>query len=142
MNYNINLANESTRLDQIVTLLLELDKIHHDKMPSRFPLYSSEKRLDDLRCILNKGSIFYVEDLGKIIAFASVIKKGESLVIEHLYVQKEHRYHGIATSLVNFIFEQFPDDDIFVSVYAFNQDAIKFYEKFFSLSSLIFKKNR
>ena len=80
------------------------------------------------------------EQNAQIIGFASVIAKGEDLVIEHLFVQPEFRLRKVATQLIEGIHTEFPNKEIFASVYAFNSAAIKFYEKLFKLSSLVFRR--
>ncbi|MCC5833089.1 MAG: GNAT family N-acetyltransferase [Chlamydiales bacterium] len=137
----IKIAKQSidVDLDQLAAMLCKLDKIHHKAAPERFPIFNLEKRKNDLKNIIAHGSIFYAEKELQIIAFASVISKGDKLVIEHLYVEPAFRLKKIATKIVDKILAEFPNKEIFASVYAFNSEAIKFYEKTFSLSSLIFK---
>lgn len=130
---------EDVDIDRLTLMLLDLDKIHHSAAPSRFPLFVFEKRKQDLEKIFEHGHIFYAEGDSQIMGFASVIHKNEKLWIEYLYVQPECRLKKVGAQITKKIFESFPDKEIFASVYAFNDDAIKFYKKMFVLSSLIFK---
>lgn len=132
---------DDINLDQVVLLLSKLDRIHHESAPERFPLFPLDQRKQDLISLFKKGCIFYVEDEVQVIAFASVINKGESLLIEHLFVEPEFRLQKIATKLIEAILSKFPNKEIFASAYAFNTDAIQFYQKLFKLSSLVFKKD-
>ncbi len=127
-------------IDRLVLLLCNLDKIHHEAAPERFPLHSLEQRKEDIQKIFGHGCVFYAEYGSQIIGFASVLEKGDALVIEHLFVKPEFRLNKVATKLVESIFAKFPAKEIFTSVYAFNSEAIKFYEKLFKLSSLVFKR--
>lgn len=140
----IHLAQEPSDvdIDRVAFLLIELDKIHHQSAPERFPSYSLEKRKEDIRKILEQGYLFYAVCHSQIIGFASVLKRKEALMIEHLYIQPEFRHKKIATKVVESIFEKFPNQEIFASVYAFNSEAIKFYGNLFELSSLVFKRKK
>lgn len=138
----IKIANEcnDVDIDRLVPLLCNLDKIHHEAAPDRFPLHSFDQRKNDLKKFFDHGCIFYAEDDSQIIGFASVLKKGDALVIEHLFVKPEFRLNKVATNLVESIFAKFPRNEIFASVYAFNSEAVQFYEKLFKLSSLVFRR--
>jgi len=138
----IKFAQEPLNIDRLATLLIELDEIHHKAAPERFPLYSLEKRKEDIQKIYEHGYLFYAEYNSQIIGFASAIKRKDALMIEHLYIQPGFRRKHLATKLVEKIFEKFPDKEIFASVYAFNSDAAKFYGKKFELSSLVFRKSK
>ena len=138
----IHIANKCDHVDinQLAHLLCDLDKIHHEVAPDRFPLYSLDQRKEYLQTIFDRGCIFYAEQNSQMIGFASVLKKGDALIIEHLFVKPEFRLNHIGKELVESIFSKFPTIEIFASVYAFNYGAIHFYEKFFNLSSLIFRR--
>ncbi len=140
----LHLAQGSVNLniDRLAFLLTELDKIHNEAESEKFPLFSLEKRKKDILKILEDGYLFYAEFQSQIIGFASILKRKESLLIEHLYVQTEFRHKKIGTKMVEDIFKHFPDKEIFASVYAFNSEAIKFYDSLFKLSSLVFKKGK
>ncbi|MBS0622705.1 MAG: GNAT family N-acetyltransferase [Verrucomicrobia bacterium] len=121
---------------------MELDQIHHQASPERFPLHSLERRKADIVKLFAQDHLFYAEDRSQIIGFASVVKRKDALVIEHLYVEPEFRHQKVATKIVEKIFEKIPDKEIFASVYAFNSPAIKFYDQLFELSSLVFKRSK
>ena len=141
-NLTIHLAQDSSSfdVDRLVFLLMELDKVHNQASPEKFPLFAMEKRREDILKILDQGYLFYAKIHNQIVAFASVLKKKDALIIEYLFVLPEYRHKKIGTKLVKNIFAKFPNQEIFVSVYAFNEEAIKFYEPLFALSSLVFKK--
>ena len=140
-NLDINRAQQSD-VGRLALLLLELDKIHNESAPERFPLHSLETRKEDLKKILDCGYIFYAQNGSEVVAFASLLNKENALVLEHLFVKPEYRLQSIATTLIKNIFEEFSDREIFTTAYAFNSQAIKFYSNFFELSSLVFKKNQ
>lgn len=127
-------------LEQIARLLLELDEFHHEASPSQFPIQPYEKRVEDLKSILKNGHVFFAMLNHEIIAFASVAKKSRHLFIEHFFVKPEFRHKKVGSELIDRIFEKFPSQDIYTSVYPFNKGAISFYEKKLRLSSLIFKR--
>ncbi|PJD96485.1 MAG: hypothetical protein CK425_05805 [Parachlamydia sp.] len=116
--------------------------MHHQSAPERFPLYSLEKRKEDILKILEQGYLFYAKFHSQIVGFASVLRKKESFMIEHLYILPEHRHKKIATKIVESIFKKFLNQEIFASVYAFNSEAIEFYKALFELSSLVFKRKK
>jgi ribosomal protein S18 acetylase RimI-like enzyme len=143
-NLTIHLAQNLEDIDvcHLAVLLTELDQIHHQAVPERFPLFSVKKRKEDILKMQDQGFLFYAESHSQIIGFASVLKCKDALMIEHLYVQPKARHKKIGTKIVERIFEKFPQQEIFASVYAFNSDAIKFYQSIFELSSLVFKRKK
>lgn len=138
----IRIADESLDINHVAEMLVELDKIHHDAAPDRFPLLPIAKRKNDIIEIIKTGYIFFAEKNSQIVGFASVIKKGDSLLIEHLFVEPKFRHQNIATKIVMKIFDSFPEKEIFTTAFAFNKDAINFYKSFFELSSMVFRKPR
>lgn len=138
----IKVANQSVNLEHLALLLVELDKIHHNASPKQFPLFSLERRKADIQRIFDQGYIFYAENNSQILGFASILIKENSLVIEHLYVKPEFRHNKIGTEIIENIFSAFPDKEIFTTAYAFNTQAINFYDNFFELSSLVFKRRK
>lgn len=138
----IRIADKSLDVNHIAKMLVELDKIHHDAAPDRFPLLSITKRKNDIIELVKTGYIFLAEKNSQIVGFASVIKKGDSLLIEHLFVEPKFRHQNIATQIVEKIFDSFPDKEIFTTAFAFNKEAIEFYKCFFELSSVVFRKPR
>jgi GNAT superfamily N-acetyltransferase len=139
----IKLLQEPTHnIEQLARLLMELDKIHHEFAPERFPLFFLEQRMEQILLLFRDGFLFYAEHGSETIGFASVLKRKEALIIEHLYVRPEFRQQKIGTRLVQFIFDYFPEREIFASAYAFNGDAIQFYAKLFEPSSLVFKRRK
>ncbi len=141
-NVKIHLARNLKDIDvnHLALLLTELDQIHHRAIPERFPLFSLKRRKEDILKIIDQGYFFYAVINSEIIGFASVFKRKDALIIEHLYVQPDARHKKIGTKIIESIFEKFPQQEIFASVYAFNSEAIKFYQSVFELSSLVFKR--
>ena len=124
---------------ELVSMLLALDQLHHSTAPNRFPMFSFEKRKQDIEKLIEQGSIFYAEQDTQILGFASVVQKNEKYWIEWLYVAPEFRLKKVATKLCQHIFAHYLEKEVFVSVQAFNHEATKFYQKLFILSSLTFK---
>jgi len=101
----VEIANEAVDLIALAELLQELDKIHNKQDPSRFPIFSLEKRQRDIEKLLKDGYIFLEKEGEDIIAFACVVKKGEkTLLIEHLFVKPEFQLRGIASRMLEHIF--------------------------------------
>lgn len=144
IGFSVHFAQNIRDVDvsRLAFLLTELDQMHHQAVPERFPLFSFEKRKEDILKMLDQGHLFYAVINSQIIGFASVSKRKDALMIEHLYVQPDARHKKIGTKIVQCIFEKFPKQEIFVSVYAFNSNAIKFYQSIFELSSVVFKKKQ
>ena len=63
----------------------------------------------DIQQIVTQGYVFYVEIGSQIVGFASVLKKENALVIEHLYVKPEFRLKRVGAELIEHIFQSFPE---------------------------------
>ncbi len=127
-------------LERLAFLLCELDSLHHQADPTRFQAYSINQRKTELLNLIREGHVYCAKQDSQIIAFASVIPKEGYVLIEHLFVDPLFRRKKVATLLIDRICKDFMNKELRVSVYAFNTEAIAFYERAFALSSLIFKK--
>lgn len=127
-------------LERLSFLLRELDVLHHQVNHVRFNIRSRNQCKIELVKILENGCIYCAKTRSEIVGFASVIQKEDYLLIEHLFVEKKFRRKKIASLLVKSVCEHNLGKEIRVSVYAFNREAISFYENFFVLSSLIYRK--
>lgn len=127
-------------VSQVAQMLCSLDKMHHEHDPSRFPLFSFEQRKKDVLDIAGAGYLFYAQFNENFVGFATVSKKAHSLMIDHLYVESAFRHKHVGTKLVTCIFDTFQGQDIFTSVYAFNAEALNFYQTLFEMSSVVFKR--
>lgn len=133
-----------TDIDGINKLLYEVHKVHSDKRPDLFKVGSKKYTNEELAKIIvddNRPIFVYVDNddiLGY--AFCVFIKNNSNsltdiltLYIDDLCVDENARGKKVGTSLYNYVL-QFAKDagcyNVTLNVWACNNSALKFYEKF------------
>ena len=131
----IKLANEQD-LDEIEPMLERLDAFHIEHLPDRFkPRFAADRVAFLKKIMAADGAVLFIKD----VAFVTVEQLGhERFRIEHLFVEKSFRRKGLGLKLVREVERRFKGE-IFVSVHAFNSDAIAFYDRIFSRSTIVFR---
>lgn len=143
MNIKIRYAIYEDYLE-ILKLLEELHKIHFEARPdvykSGYDLLSEEEYTSELnnnsikRIVIVKSNEIIAYLLARIIAVeeSSVTRASKYIYIDEAYVSCNYRRNGIGKMLFNKIMEIANDEEcksIQLNVWAFNNDAISFYEK-------------
>ncbi len=140
-SYEIKIADSETDKNILAALIMELDLIHHNAAPERFPLFSLEQRKHFISQTIDNGYVFYIQNDSEIIGLATVVKKTENrFLIEQIFLKKIFRSQGLGKKLIKKIFCYLQKGEVFASVYSFNTEAINFYSNLFELSSIVFRK--
>lgn len=116
--------------------LIELDKEANKEISWWSPLNKKE-----FQKFLKNNGLYVAEIDKKIISYQSVKKEKEILILEDVYVKKEHRKKGIAKKLIEKVISDFKKYKIKQIKFNCPERLRGFYEKLgFKVTSLVMKK--
>ena len=111
--------------------LAELNKglIEDERHPNPMDVAQLTKRMKEW---LTGGYICYlVKENSRIIAYCLFRDEGPYYYMRQLYVRKAYRRKGIATRLLDWLYENaWTDKKVRLDVFAHNEDAVAFYKEY------------
>ncbi len=114
-----------------VKRLAELNRclIEDEQHPNSMNIAELTERMNEW---LATDSICYtVKEKGHIIAYCLYRDDGEHYYMRQLYVDRAHRRKGIATQLLDWLYENvWTDKKVRLDVLAHNEDAVAFYKRY------------
>lgn len=129
--------------ERVKNLVKQVHNIHVEKRPDMYT-NAEPMPLDYFNQIIsadNDKMMYVYEENDKIIGLAElsikesnpipIIKHRKTLIIEDIVVDSEYRKQGIGKEIYNYILSVATErnvDDLELNVWAFNENAIKFYE--------------
>lgn len=130
MNFRSANLNDSLQLDNLLTKLVEDEKINYDK-------YINIGKINGLYQTLlinNNTHAFVCEENNKIVGYIYCYVNNESIgILDALYIEKEYRGLGIATKLIELAINWLKDEKLVklieISVMDKNELAKKLYKK-------------
>ena len=130
MNFRSANLNDSLQLDNLLTKLVEDEKINYDK-------YINIGKINGLYQTLlinNNTHAFVCEENNKIVGYIYCYVNNESIgILDALYIEKEYRGLGIATKLIELAINWLKDEKLVklieISVMDKNKLAKKLYKK-------------
>jgi ribosomal protein S18 acetylase RimI-like enzyme len=79
----------------------------------------------------NEYVCYLAKENGSIIAYCLYRHEGKYFYMRQLYVARKHRRKGIATRLLNWLYENaWTDKKVRLDVLAHNEDAVAFYKRY------------
>ncbi|MEE1186861.1 MAG: GNAT family N-acetyltransferase [Acutalibacteraceae bacterium] len=129
--------------DSILSLLLQVDMVHHNLRPDLFKGPATKYTAQELNLILNDENtpVFVYEENGEILGYIFLIIKQikdnvltdiKTLYIDDLCVDENRRGEKIGEKLYNFALDFAKSNlcyNLTLNVWACNKGAMKFYEK-------------
>jgi len=143
MQIKIRPANEGD-CERLLELLVQIEDLHHKNRPDIFKANAQKYNLEQLHEILNnpdKPVFAAINQDGFLLGYAfcqiinnnhPVINNFKSLYIDDICVDEKFRNHGIGTLLLERCKELAREQECYcidLNVWAFNESAVKFYEK-------------
>ena len=130
MNFRSANLNDSLQLDNLLTKLVEDEKINYDK-------YINIGKINGLYQTLlinNNTHAFVCEENNKIVGYIYCYVNNESIgILDALYIEEEYRGLGIATKLIELAINWLKDEKLVklieISVMDKNELAKKLYKK-------------
>lgn len=128
-------------VEKVEPLLAELDEFHVKAGGGRFVPRSQDERIASLKTLINGGGFLTIcQESGTINGFLAMSKLGERKYrIEYILVREEKRRSGMGKRLIEKGLQGIGTSEVFVSVYWFNQEAVKFYDRIFQRSSVVYR---
>ena len=130
MNFRSANLNDSLQLDNLLTKLVEDEKINYDKYINIGKINGLYQNL----LINNNTHAFVCEENNKIVGYIYCYVNNESIgILDALYIEEEYRGLGIATKLIELAINWLKDEKLVklieISVMDKNELAKKLYKK-------------
>ena len=114
-----------------VKKLAELNKclIEDERHPNPMNITELTERMNEW--LATDYICYTVKENGDIVAYCLYGDDGSHYYMRQLYVDRAHRRKGIATQLLDWLYENvWTDKKVRLDVFAHNEDAVSFYERY------------
>ncbi len=111
--------------------LAELNKclIEDEQHPNPMNITELTERMN--KWLANDYTCYLAKENGDIVAYCLYKDDGDHYYMRQLYVDRAHRRKGIATQLLDWLYENvWMDKKVRLDVLAHNEDAVAFYKKY------------